>query len=70
MTNEQAKQLAEEALQTVSVGSPTDVADTTVLFQDEDGTYSVVDNGEEVSGLTAEQAVEVIIGNLTANSHE
>ena len=66
MTNEQAKQLAEEALQTVSVGSPTDVADTTVLFQDEDGTYSVVDNGEEVSGLTARSAVEIIIENLTA----
>lgn len=42
------------------------VADTTVVGIDSDGKYWVTDNGEEVDNLTKEQAIEIIVENLTA----
>lgn len=45
------------------------VADTTVIGKDANG-YWVTDNGEEVGGLTKEQAIEIIVENLTADSDE
>ena len=66
MTKTEAKQLASDALKTVAVGEPEAVADTTVLFLNADGTYSVCDNGEEVDGLDAAGAERIIIENLTA----
>lgn len=37
---------------------------TTVLFLEKDGTYSVMDNGEEVRGLDRESAIRIICENL------
>lgn len=45
----------------------TPVADTTVVGIDENGKYWVTDNGEEVSDLTREQAIEIIVENLTSD---
>jgi hypothetical protein len=64
MTAEQAEKLARLALSAVTVEEPESVADTTVLFLNADGTYSVVDNGESVDGLTADEAVRIICENL------
>lgn len=70
MSKQEAEKLAKEAIETVAFGDPSPVADTTVLFQNQDGSYSVVDNGEEVSGLNADSAIEIIIENLTARGDE
>lgn len=66
MDKREATRLAKEAIQTVAVGDPSPVADMTVLFLNEDGTYSVVDNGEEVDGLDEQNAIRIIVENLTA----
>jgi len=66
MNAKQAKQLAQDAMDVVAVGEPESVADTTVLVLNADGTYSVCDNGEEVAGLTEQQAIDIIVENLTA----
>lgn len=55
-----------EALETVTIGEPSPVAEFTVLYQNADGTYTVTDNGEEVGGLDRENAIRVIVENLTA----
>ena len=68
MNKQQATELARQAVELVTVGEPEPVADTTVLILNTDGTYSVADNGEEVSGLTKEQAVQIIIENLTGDN--
>ena len=66
MNKKEAARLAKEALETVKVGDPSPVAELTVLFKNEDGTYSVVDNGEEVVCQTSEWATQIIVENLTA----
>jgi hypothetical protein len=66
MNTTEATKLAQAAVETVTVGNPEPVADTTVLFLNADGTYSVTDNGEEVVCKTASRAVEIIVENLTA----
>ena len=64
MTN---RQMAQSAVNSVTVGNPEPVADEAVLFLNDDGTYSVTDFfGEEVSGLTASQAIDIIVKNLEA----
>lgn len=66
MDKKQAERLAQNALSVVTVGEPESVADTTVLAKNADGTYSVTDNGEEVSGLSESEAIRIIVENLTA----
>jgi len=68
MKKNEAAQLAKEALKTVGVGDPSPVADTTVLFKNEDGSFSVTDNGEEVVCQSPEWATKIIIENLTGCS--
>lgn len=58
--------LAIDALSVVSTDRPIPVADTTVLHLNADGTYTVTDNGEQVDGLDRENAIRVIVENLTA----
>lgn len=65
MTNQQAEQLAKQAVELVAVGEPETVADTTVLFKNADGTYSVCDNGEEAVAKDAATAIRFIVENLT-----
>lgn len=62
----EARELAIVIVETAdSVGQP--VADTTVVGRDADtGLFWVTDNGEEVNGLSREQAIEIIVENLTA----
>lgn len=68
MNAAEARKLAIEEIEYADAeGNP--VADTTVVGKDEFG-YWVTDNGEEVSGLTKEKAIEIIVENLTANSEE
>lgn len=67
MNAAQARKLAIEAIEHADAeGEP--VAQTTVVGKDEYG-YWVTDNGEEVSGLSKEKAIEIIVENLTA-AHE
>ena len=47
----------------VTVGDPTPVGETSVVWLNEDGTYSVSDNGEEVSSLTETEAVRIVMEN-------
>lgn len=65
-TAEKALELANKAIEVVAVNEPESVGDTTVLWLNADGTYSVTDNGEEVSGLSAAGAKQIMIENLTA----
>ena len=62
----EATELAKIAVEFVAVGNPEPVADTTVLFKNADGTFSVTDNGEEVVCKTAAEAIQIITENLTA----
>jgi len=63
MNTTQAQALAIKAIQFADEeGQP--VADTTVVGKDTNG-YWVTDNGEEVSGLTKEEAIKIIVENLT-----
>jgi hypothetical protein len=58
------EKLAMEAVSAAdSDGYP--VADATVVFKNDDGTYSVCDNGEGVDGLDADGAVRIIVENLS-----
>lgn len=78
MNKQQARELAEQALSEVTTtveeliggevqqDGPVSVADTTVLFKNPDGTYSVTDNGESVDGLDRGGAIRIIVQNLTA----
>ena len=66
MNRKQAAQLADEAIRNTTYGNPRPVADATVLFCNQDGTWSVTDNGEEVICNTANEAKRIIIENLTA----
>ena len=66
-TMKAAMELANKALEVVAVNEPESVGDTTVLWLNADGTYSVTDNGEEVSGLTSADAKQIMIENLTAD---
>lgn len=66
MNRKQAEKLAKDAIKVTQVGDPTPVEDMTVLFRNEDGTFSVTDNGEEVVCQTEATAVRIIVENLTA----
>jgi hypothetical protein len=66
MNKKEAHKLAIGALETVAIDDPSPVADFTVLYLNSDGTYAVSDNGEEVSGLDKDNAIRVIVENLTA----
>lgn len=61
---DEARRIAVEAVEYAD-GEGYPVAGTTVVGIDDNG-YWVSDNGEEVNGLTKEQAIEIIIENLTA----
>lgn len=65
MNARQARELATATIERADAeGQP--VADTTVVGKDDNG-YWVTDNGEEVSGLTKEKAIEIIVENLTSD---
>ena len=66
MNKKSATKLAKQAVEIVTVGNPETVADMTVVYKNQDGSFSVVDNGEQVDGLDAKNAVRVIVENLTA----
>lgn len=59
-----ARRIAVEAVEYAD-GDGYPVADTTVVGIDDNG-YWVADNGEAVNGLTKDQAIEIIVENLTA----
>ena len=65
MNEIKAQEMALEALALVSIGNPVDVADTTVLFSNEDSTWSVCDNGEEVVCHSKAEVIRIIVENLT-----
>lgn len=67
MNANEATKLASDAVDVVTVGNPEPVADTTVLWLNDDGTYSVTDNGEEVVCRTKSEAIQIIVENLTAS---
>lgn len=65
MNAKDAKKLAIESLEGLTEEG-TDVADTTCVFLQPNGKYTVTDNGEEVADLDRENAIRVIVENLTA----
>jgi hypothetical protein len=66
MTKSKATKLAQDAIKVVTVGNPEPIADTTVLYKNSDGTFTVCDNREEVECKTAATAERIIVENLTA----
>jgi len=48
---------------TATVGDPTPIGQTSVVHLNDDGAYSVADNGEIVSGLDAAGAVRIVMEN-------
>ena len=65
MITSEATQLAKAALENVTVGEPETVADLTVLVKNDDGTWSVCDNGEEVICDTEADVIRIICENLS-----
>lgn len=63
-----ARKLATETIETITLNECEPVADTTIVGLSDSG-YWVTDNGEEVSGLTKIQAIEIIVENL-ANTQD
>ena len=59
-------EIAKNAVESLSGRNDhTIIASTTVVVGiDGDDTYWVADNGEEVTGLTKERAIEIVAGNL------
>lgn len=66
MDKQTATRLAEQALENTTCVDPTPVEDTTVLFRNPDGSWSVCDNGEEVVCRSAAEAIRIMVENLTA----
>ena len=58
-------ELARMALSNATFGKPETVADLTVLFKNDDGTWSVCDNGEEVVCKTESEVIRIICKNLS-----
>lgn len=70
MNAAQARKLAVEAVELAGIGSEGQpVAQTTIVGKDANG-FWVTDNGEEVSGLTKEKAIEIIVENLASSEDE
>jgi len=64
MNSKTARALAIQSVNSLkAIGENEPVADTTVVGRDDSG-YWVTDNGEEVNGLTRDQAIEIIVENL------
>lgn len=63
MTTQQARNLAISAIESVHKGDHQPVAEATIVGLNDSG-YWVTDNGEEVNGLTREQAIDIIVENL------
>ena len=61
-----AHAVANKALEVVRVGNPENMTTDTVLYKNDDGTWSVTDNGEEIVCYTESEVVRVIVENLTA----
>ena len=70
MNTKQATELAVNAIQTVTALEPVPVADMTVLHLNDDGSYTVVDNGENVVCESANEATRIIVENLTEDTEE
>lgn len=66
MNSKDAGKLADKAIASAQNGKPTPVADTTVLLRNADGSYAVMDNGEEAKARDAAAAKRMIVANLTA----
>lgn len=69
MNKEQVHQLAVETVNALVIHYYEPVAGTVVAGLDDLG-YWVADNGEEIKGLTKEQAVEIIVENLTQDEEK
>lgn len=67
MNKRQATKLAKRSIEVVTVDEPELVADTTVLHVNADGSYDVEDNGEGVHCLTTDEAIRIMVENLTQN---
>ena len=65
MNKKQAEKLAKQAIEIVTVGNPEPVAEQTVLLKNADGSYCVVDNGEQVDNLDKTSAIRIMVENLT-----
>ncbi len=66
MTEQQARQLAEEAIEYADTEGHF-LGGTIVVGIDLAGKFWVADNGEEVNGLTEQGAIEIIVENLTSD---
>lgn len=69
MNTQKARQLAETAVASLTKGDHQPVADATIVGIDDTG-YWVTDNGEEVNGLSKEQAIDIIVENLADDDNE
>ncbi len=64
MTKQEAKKLAKEAIENATPQGY-DVAGLTVVYLEKNGKYAVADNGEEVGNLDRNNAIRIIVENLT-----
>ena len=64
MNKKLAVKLASEAVKYVDPKHPIDVYDCVVLYQNEDGSYAVCDNGEEIPCFSRIDAERMIVANL------
>lgn len=65
MDAQKARRIAVEIVTNITDGDPAYVANSTVVVgAAKDGTFWVADNGEEVDGLTRDQAIDTIVENL------
>jgi hypothetical protein len=66
MNKQEVTELVKDALTAIEVGEPIDIADCTVIFKNEDGTWSVCDNGEEVICRTENDVIDIACENLVS----
>lgn len=57
-----ANEILEQVLAADENGTPCGTG-SSVVYKNTDGIFTVCDNGEEVSGLTAEQAARIVMEN-------
>ena len=67
MHKAQALQTAVFAVAEATDGEPVTIRNSAVVVGFTDGEYWVTDNGEEVDNLSREQAIKIIIENLTSD---
>jgi len=64
MKKKEAEKLAKEAIENATPQGY-DVAGSTVVYLEKNGKYAVADNGEEIRNLDRNNAIRIIVENLT-----